>query len=154
MTVTSEKKSAAAVKKHKDEWVKLGGAIQAIPHDMRTAARAATTGSGGETLFQQLGAGKFLTRAGVRLSPDEFRRFRAAFSQLGAGGTVPGKGTSAFGYVVKPGDTVIDTHVKLDGREVAMSTTRHQQKRHRRTPHSGADRTRADDGVARIPHSA
>ena len=88
--------------------------------------------SGPETRFKQANTKKLL--AGLGLSPAQMKAARARLSQLGAGGTVPGAGVSAFGYVVPAGDNVIHTTVKLDNRTIAVSTTRQQQKTRRRNP--------------------
>lgn len=85
--------------------------------------------------------------AGLGLTPSQRAALRARLSQLGPGGTVPGTGVGAAGYVINP-DTgkpiVVHTHVNIDGKRVADNTTRHQQKRRRRNssqrrgPNAGA----------------
>jgi hypothetical protein len=69
--------------------------------------------------------------AGLGLTADQVKELRQRFAQQGAGGTVPRKGVSVFGFpaVATPGGTfVIENHVILDGREISSNTTRHQQK--------------------------
>ena len=72
--------------------------------------------------------------AGLGLSPEQVRALRSRLSQVGADGTVPGRGQGAFGFAVPGGDIVVNTSVNLDGRKVASNTTKHQQRRSRRNP--------------------
>lgn len=74
---------------------------------------------------------------GLGLTADQRRRLRGRLSQLGPGGTVPGGGVGAAGFIINP-DTGrpihVHTHVNLDGRRVADNTTKHQHRRRRRNP--------------------
>lgn len=72
----------------------------------------------------------------VGLTGDAAKKLKAQLSQIGPGGTVPSTGVGAFGAVIGPngGDIVVHTHVNLDGKKVAVNTTRHQQKRRTRNP--------------------
>lgn len=91
--------------------------------------------SGPETAFRTTNVRKILAAAG--LDPESVKRASFALSRLGAGGTVPGTGRGAFGIPLAAGsqrDIVVKTRVELDGRQVALNTTRHQQVRRRRNP--------------------
>lgn len=68
--------------------------------------------------------------AGLGLSPDEVRALRGRLAQVGPGGTVPGKGTGAFGMV----PVVVNHQTIVDGRVVESSVTKRQQNRRRRNP--------------------
>jgi hypothetical protein len=124
--------------------------------------------------FKQASTAKLVR--GLGLTADQQKRLRARLSQLGPGGTVPGGGTGAYGYVIDPAtgrpvrptvrqsrlpippsrraipdysaarfntllrhleriaDRPIHLTVDLDGRVIADSTTRHQQRRRNRNP--------------------
>lgn len=90
---------------------------------------------GPETAFRTTNVRKILAAAG--LSPEDVKRASFALSQRGPGGTIPRNGMGAFGMALAGGgggDIVVQTKVDLDGRQVALSTTRHQQKARRRNP--------------------
>lgn len=73
--------------------------------------------------------------AGLNLTPDQLKAFRARASQIGIGGTISASGVGAFGVaMVGGGETVIHVPVNIDGRPVANIVTRHQQKTKRRNP--------------------
>jgi hypothetical protein len=71
--------------------------------------------------FKHVDANKLL----AGFDPALRRELAPIVSQIGLGGRVPGRRSIAFGG---GGDVVVHTHVSLDGREVATSVTRHQQK--------------------------
>jgi hypothetical protein len=74
---------------------------------------------------------------GLGLTPDQRRALRARLSQLGPGGTVPGSGIGAAGFIIGTDGRplIVHTHINIDGKRVADNTTRHQQKRRRRNSH-------------------
>lgn len=114
---------------------------------------------------------KALTAGLSSLSAADRKALRARLSQLGPGGTVPGQGVGAGGFIIGPDGRPIQVHgrgatisardsqtvsparfnrllrilertadrplrviVDLDGKVVADSTTRHQQRRGKRNP--------------------
>lgn len=93
---------------------------------------SATTGLNG---FKQAST-RALT-ANLGLTAAQRAELRARLSQRGPGGTVPGKGVGAGGYVIGANDRPIVIHhtTKLDGKVVERNTTRHQQRRERRSSH-------------------
>jgi hypothetical protein len=95
----------------------------------------------GSTVTALLGGFKQAsTRAltgGLGLTPAQRRALRARLSQLGPGGTVPGSGIGAAGFIIGTDGRplIVHTHVNIDGKRVADNTTRHQQKHRRRNSH-------------------
>lgn len=84
--------------------------------------------------------------AGLHLSAADRAELRARLSQLGPGGRVPRSGVGAYGYEIGPHTSRpihVHTTVELDGKKVASSTTKHQERRERRNssqrrgPHAG-----------------
>ncbi len=87
---------------------------------------------GPETRFQVINTRKFLSGLGLHLTPAQEKAARARLSQLGAGGTVPQQTATGGNF---GGQTItVHTNVKLDGRQVGTSVTKHQQKRRLRNP--------------------
>ncbi|MDQ3671687.1 MAG: hypothetical protein M3364_04510, partial [Actinomycetota bacterium] len=89
------------------------------------------------------------------LSVEQLRQLRSNFAQLGPGGAVPNKGFGAFGLAFQPAaagggvgapDIVVHSYLQLDGRVVAESTTRHQQ---RNRGHNAGSRRGTRAGVVR-----
>lgn len=71
--------------------------------------------------------------AGLHLSAADRAELRARLSQLGPGGRVPRSGVGAYGYEIGPHTSrPIHVQVNLDGKKVASSTTKHQERRERR----------------------
>jgi len=92
-------------------------------------------GAGMKNAFKKVSTAKLT--AGLGLDPATRKALRARFSQVGPGGTIPSSGFGAFGVPVLAGGigaTTIDLRVNLDGREIARTTTRHQQRTKRRNP--------------------
>jgi hypothetical protein len=94
--------------------------------------------AGVQTGFVKRGIGKLLE--GLGLSPEQVKELEQRFAQQGPGGTVPGKGTSAFGFAVQPktastvrpeGESGREQvfHIYIDGEEVEARVTRRQQKK-------------------------
>jgi hypothetical protein len=94
----------------------------------------------GSTIASALGGFKQAsTRAltkGLGLTPAQRRALRARLSQLGPGGTIPGSGIGAAGFIIGTDGRplVVHTHINIDGKRVADNTTRHQQRHRRRNP--------------------
>jgi hypothetical protein len=78
---------------------------------------------------------KALTK-GLGLTPAQRRALRARLSQLGPGGTIPGTGVGAAGFIIGTDGRplVVHTHINIDGKRVADNTTRHQHRHRRRNP--------------------
>ena len=100
--------------------------------------------------------------ANIGLTPDQRRRLEERLSQVGPGGTTPGEGTGAAGYVIDPLTgrpvhrghhnrnrqlqgggagggapvihNVIDLTVNISGKRVEASVTENQQRRRRHNP--------------------
>lgn len=75
--------------------------------------------------------------AGLGLSAAQRAALRARLSQLGPGGTVPGSGVGAAGFIIDPttGRPIhIHNTITIDGAPVARSVTKHQQRHRRRNP--------------------
>lgn len=116
-------------------------AIKQMLDDIAGALRGGTEGQAGPlTKFAKTGVGELLK--GVGLTPEQVKELRSRFAQVGPGGSVPQKGFGAFGMAfpsaavaapVGGGEFVVYTTVNLDGREIAVSTTRHQQRTKGRT---------------------
>jgi hypothetical protein len=94
----------------------------------------------GSTIASALGgfkqaSTKALTK-GLGLTPAQRRALRARLSQLGPGGTIPGSGIGAAGFIIGTDGRplVVHTHINIDGKRVADNTTRHQQRHRRRNP--------------------
>lgn len=88
---------------------------------------------GPRTKFRKTSVNKLLQ--GIGLDPDEIRRLRSRLSQVGQGGTVPGRGTGAFGVALPAGGPItVNTTLMVDGWQLARNTTKHQQRRRRRNP--------------------
>jgi hypothetical protein len=94
--------------------------------------QSAATALGG---FKQAST-RALTK-GLGLTDAQLRALRARLSQLGPGGTVPGTGTGAAGFIIGTDGRplIVHTHVNIDGKRVANNVTRHQQRHRRRNPH-------------------
>lgn len=116
-----------------DAWNEIGS----INQQLQTAGASALNG------FKQANVDQIAKSVG--LTGQMAKKLKAQLSQLGPGGTIPSRGVGAFGHIIG-GDgrpIVVHTHVKLDGREVGRSVTRHQQKdrtrnpAQRRGPHAG-----------------
>lgn len=93
---------------------------------------------GNQTRFAHQSTAAILNRLGLNLSPEEKRRVESVLSQLGAGNTAPGKRSASF--ALAGGDVVVHTQINLDGKVLAASTTRHQQRteKHRAVPRRGS----------------
>jgi aerobic-type carbon monoxide dehydrogenase small subunit (CoxS/CutS family) len=95
----------------------------------------------GQTVGQALGgfrqASTRALTAGLGLTDAQRRALRARLSQLGPGGTIPGSGVGAAGFVIGTDGRplIVHTHVNIDGKRVANNVTRHQQRHRRRNPH-------------------
>jgi hypothetical protein len=95
----------------------------------------------GQTAASALGGFKQAsTRAltkGLGLTDAQRRALRARLSQLGPGGTIPGSGVGAAGFIIGTDGRplIVHTHVNIDGKRVANNVTRHQQRHRRRNPH-------------------
>ncbi len=115
---------------------KVGRDVRAAILEMLNNISSALSGEGGQkgplTKFRKRGVEKLIE--GLGLTEQQVKELRRRMSQMGAGGSVPGKGIGAFGMAlpaaagVGGGPLVVHTHIHLDGRELAVSTTRHQQK--------------------------
>jgi hypothetical protein len=94
--------------------------------------QAVTSALGG---FKQAST-RALTK-GLGLTDAQRRALRARLSQLGPGGTIPGSGVGAAGFIIGTDGRplVVHTHINIDGKRVADNTTRHQQRHRRRNPH-------------------
>jgi hypothetical protein len=94
--------------------------------------QAATSALGG---FKQAST-RALTK-GLGLTDAQRRALRARLSQLGPGGTIPGSGVGAAGFIIGTDGRplIVHTHVNIDGKRVANNVTRHQQRHRRRNPH-------------------
>lgn len=118
-----------------------------------------STASSALGLFRQAST-KALT-AGLGLSTAQRKALRARLSQLGPGGTVPGQGVGAGGFIIDPttgrpfrtrrdgrsgggggggrrqvveAKVNLDLNIEIDGRHVEATVTRRQQRRHKRNP--------------------
>lgn len=102
--------------------------IKGVNDQLQTAATKAV-GEFRRSNFAQL-------IAGISLTGNEKKALEARLSQIGATGTIPARGFGVFGVPVAAGQgtTVVHTHINLDGRQVAVNTTRHQQRRKLRNP--------------------
>lgn len=103
--------------------------IKSVNDQLQTAATKAV-GEFRRSNFAQL-------IAGISLSGAEKKALEARLSQVGPGGTIPSRGFGVFGVPVAAGaagTTVVHTSINLDGRQVAVNTTRHQQRRKIRNP--------------------
>jgi hypothetical protein len=95
----------------------------------------------GQTVGSALGGFRQAsTRAltkGKNLTDAERRAVRQIISQIGPGGTIPGSGVGAAGYIIGTDGRplIVHTHVNIDGKRVANNVTRHQQRHRRRNPH-------------------
>lgn len=115
-------------------------------------------GSGGvnvQTKFVKRGVGKLLE--GLGLTAEQVKEIEQRFAQQGPGGTVPGQGTSAFGFALQPQSTSnfprpegesgrVEFHIYIDGEEVETRVTRRQQKKRGR---GAASRRGVNPGVHR-----
>ena len=138
----------------------LAGQFGAVGKDVRSAilqmfndiAGALDEGSGDKgplTKFQKTGANKLL--AGLGLSEEEIKALRQRLSQVGSGGTVPGKGQSAFGFALQPvtaptGGTVFNINGPINVTGDADALIREVQKRANR---SGGSRRGVRPGANR-----
>ena len=83
-------------------------AILAMFRDINDALEGGGQRRGTQTAFRKANIDKLLS--GLGLSPEELKELRARFSQVGAGGRVPGQGQGAFGFAT-PGGRGGDTYV-------------------------------------------
>lgn len=80
--------------------------------------------------FKHVDPNKLL--AGFGLTAAQIRALAPSIAQVGFHGAVPGRTSLAFAGGGAGGDIVVHTSVILDGRDIAQSTTRHQQKASKR----------------------
>lgn len=102
--------------------------IASINSQLQSSAASALNG------FKQADTRKLT--AGLGLTPEALRALRGRLSQLGPGGTVPAQGVGAFGQIIGADSRpiIVHNHIHLDGKQIAKSTTRHQQKSRTRNP--------------------
>ena len=122
----------------------LSGAFGKVGRDVRAAILQAFNSisdaleggaqKGPQTKFKKGGFGKLIENV-TGLTPAQIKELRQSFSQFGAGGTVPGRGVSAFGLALPAGvgagaPIAIDLNATLvvDGKEFTAVVTRQQQK--------------------------
>lgn len=124
----------------------LAGGLGALSSDVRAKIQALLTGIdndlknhvGNQTRFSKIGEDQLLQ--GLGLDPATLKRLQARISQLGPGGTVPGKGIGAFGFVQPitaapaQGDFLLQSTIQLDSVKVGAALTRVFQKDKRRNP--------------------
>lgn len=131
-------------------------AIKQMLDDIASALKGDGAQAGPLTKFAKGGVGKFLENVSG-LTAEQIRQLRSNFAQIGPGGSVPNKGVGAFGFAfpvtagagagagIGAAEIVVHSHLHLDGRVVAESTTRHQQRQRGR--HAASSRgTRAGAG--------
>jgi hypothetical protein len=82
---------------------------------------------GPQTAFTKLSAKNLLD--GIGLSPEEANALRDRLSQVGPGGKIPTASSGgAFGFGTDKAGNIITVRVILDGKEISVNTTKHQQK--------------------------